>query len=144
MRIVLDTNVLVRANVQAQGPARRLLLKIAHSDQHSLILSPFLLRETERCLSYPRLRSLWELTEHDIREHVEFLERISELVHPGAERPLALKDPNDDPVLYTAVAAKADVLCTWDRHFYEAEVISFCAERGIRVLSDVELVTELD
>ena len=28
MRIVLDTNILVRANIKAQGPAREALLKI--------------------------------------------------------------------------------------------------------------------
>jgi hypothetical protein len=32
MRIVLDTNVLVRANIKAHGPARDPLLRIAYSD----------------------------------------------------------------------------------------------------------------
>jgi predicted nucleic acid-binding protein len=44
MRIVLDTYVLVRANIKVQGPARELLLEIAYSD-HVLITSQFLLRE---------------------------------------------------------------------------------------------------
>ena len=47
MRIVLDTNVLVRANIKVQGPARELLLKVAYSD-HVPITSPFLLREQVR------------------------------------------------------------------------------------------------
>lgn len=41
MRIVLDTNILVRGNVKAQGPARKILLEIAYS-HHVLITSPFL------------------------------------------------------------------------------------------------------
>ncbi len=57
MRIVLDTAILVRANAKASGPARRLLEQIALG-QHELILSPFLLEETERVLNYPRIQGL--------------------------------------------------------------------------------------
>ena len=46
MRIVLDTNILVRANIKAQGPAREILHKIAYGS-HVLITSPFLLRDVE-------------------------------------------------------------------------------------------------
>ena len=42
MRVVLDTNVLVRANPKAIGSARALLDEIARSFEHALILSPFL------------------------------------------------------------------------------------------------------
>jgi predicted nucleic acid-binding protein len=42
MRIVLDTNILVRANAKAKGPARALLLLIVKSPEHVLLLSPFL------------------------------------------------------------------------------------------------------
>ena len=142
MSIVLDTNVLVRANIKVQGPARELLLKIAYSD-HVLISSPFLLREVERALAYPRLQELWRLTLQDIQEHVQFLVKISELVHPIIEVPVVLKDPNDDPVVYTAITGKADVLCTLDRDFYEPEVVAFCRQRGVTVLDDVELLQEL-
>ena len=48
MRIVLDTNILVRANAKAKGPARELLQLIAGSPDHTLLLSPFLLQELER------------------------------------------------------------------------------------------------
>ncbi len=89
MRIVLDTNILVRANVKARGPARDLLLTIAYSE-HVLITSPFLLREVERALAYPRLKKLWRLSLPDIQEHLQFLVRISELVHPVIASPVVL------------------------------------------------------
>jgi putative PIN family toxin of toxin-antitoxin system len=142
MRIVLDTNILVRANVKTQGPARNLLLKIAYSD-HVLIASPFLLREVERALAYPRLQKLWRLSLKDIQEHLQFLVRISELVHPLIGPPVVLTVPNDDPVVYAAVYGKADVLCTLDRDFSEPEVVAFCRNRGISVLNDVELLQKL-
>lgn len=142
MRIVLDTNVLVRANIKVQGPAKELLLKLAYSD-HVIIISPFLLREVERVLAYPRLQKLWRLTLRDIQEHVQFLIRISELVHPIIGAPVVVKDPNDDPVLYTAIHGKADVLCTGDRDFYEPEVVAYCRQRGVSILNDVDLLHKL-
>jgi putative PIN family toxin of toxin-antitoxin system len=142
MRIVLDANVLVRANITVQGPARELLLKIAYSDL-VLITSPFLLREVERVLAYPRLQKLWRLTFQDIQEHVQFLVKISEVVHPSVEKPIVLKDRDDDPVVYTAIDGKADVLCTLDRDLYEPEVVAFCQKRGVSILNDVELLEKL-
>ena len=142
MRIVLDTNILVRANVKAQGPAREVLLKIAYGE-HVLITSPFLLREVERALAYPRLRRLWRLSLQDISEHVQFLVKTSELVEPVIGAPVVLADPNDDPVVYAAVSGEADVLCTLDRDLFEAGVLTFCRDRGISVLRDVELLPRL-
>ena len=142
MRIVLDTNILVRANIKARGPAREILLKIAYSD-HVLITSPFLLRETERCLAYPRLQKLWRLSQQDIQEHIELLENLSELVHPIIEHPVVLKDPSDDAVVYTAVTGNADVLCTLDRDFSDPDIKEFCGKRGVSVLNDVELLRRL-
>jgi putative PIN family toxin of toxin-antitoxin system len=143
MRIVLDTNILVRANIKAEGPARDLLLRIAYGE-HVLITSPFLLREVERALAYPRLQKLWRLSLQDIQEHVQFLARVSELVHPVIGSPVVLTDPNDDPVVYAAVCGKADVLCTLDRDFSEPQVVEFCRNRGISILTDVELIHELE
>ena len=59
MTIVLDTNILARGNPRSKSVARVLLLTILESAEHVLVLSPFLLRETERVLNYPRLQALW-------------------------------------------------------------------------------------
>lgn len=143
MRIVLDTNILVRANVKARGPARDLLAKILNSN-HVLITSPFLLREVERAMAYPRVQRLWKLSPLDIQEHVNFLESISELVYPIIETPVVLQDPNDDPVIYTAINGRADALCTLDRDFYGPSVLEFCRQRGVSVMTDVELLRRLE
>ncbi len=142
MRIVLDTNILVRANIKAQGPAREALLKII-SGNHVLITSPFLLREVERALAYPRLQKLWRLSLQDIQEHVQFLVKVSELVHPIIGPPVVLKDSSDDPVIYTASTGKADAICTLDNDFLEAGVVAFCRNQGISILTDVELLQTL-
>ena len=44
MRVVLDTNILARANPRSKSVARVLLLKILESAEHVLVLSPFVAR----------------------------------------------------------------------------------------------------
>jgi putative PIN family toxin of toxin-antitoxin system len=120
MRIVFDTNILVRANAKARGPARELLQIIIGSPDHTLLLSPFLLQELERVFSYSRVRILSKLTDDEIAEYLNYLRAtdISELVFPGPAPPVVPSDPNDDPVVHTAVMDRADALCSLNRDFY--------------------------
>ena len=143
MRVVLDTNVLVRANPKADGSARNLFTELAHSPEHTLIVSPFLLEEVERVLAYPRLQSLWPLEPAQIQEYTAALDDFSEMVHPGPAPAVVLSDPKDDPVIETALLGRADVLCTLDRHFGHPDVLAFCTKRSLRVLTDVDLLSDL-
>jgi putative PIN family toxin of toxin-antitoxin system len=142
MRITPDTGILVRMNMKAAGSARRLLTKILDGP-HELVLSDFILEETARVLLYPRLQNLFSLTPEDIAEHVEFLRARADLVVPVVHAPIVSTDPDDDPVLYTAVSGRADVLCTLDRDFYTPAVIVFCHDRGIEVMNDVDLLRRI-
>jgi hypothetical protein len=74
--------------------------------------------------------------------HVRSLESLADVVIPAEGPPVVLKDPDDDPVLYTAIAiaGQSDVLCTADRHFYEPDVLSFCSRHGIQIMDDVDLL----
>ena len=54
MRAVLDTNVLVRSTKSGTGPAREVLLEF-QSAEHVLLLSPWMLDELRRVLTYPRV-----------------------------------------------------------------------------------------
>lgn len=69
--------------------------------------------------------------------------RVRILFDPVVHEPVVLPDPNDDPVVYTAVAGRAEVLCAMDRHFYTDQVISFCRQSDIEVMNDVELLKKL-
>ena len=81
MRIVFDTNVLARAHQFAHGPARRGLLFVA-TGSDVLILSQYLLQELRRILAYPRVMKSSGLTSLDISEYLDYLARVSTLVHP--------------------------------------------------------------
>ncbi len=67
MRIVLDTNILVRANPTATpgGLARDLLLRSV-SGPHVLVLSAPILIEVGLVLAYPHVRARWPLSPETI------------------------------------------------------------------------------
>jgi len=143
MRIVLDANILVRANTRSHGPARELFDVIRSRSDHVLVLSRYILREVSRTLLYPRLQEQYRLSEKDIQEHVELLQRVSTVVEPILADPVVRNDPDDDPVIYTAVEGRADVLCTRDADMYAPEVIAFCRHRGIEIMNEVDLLHKI-
>lgn len=139
MRVVLDTNILARAHQRAQGPARRVLLHLI-SGPDVLVLSPHILVELERVLSYPRLLRRSGLNSGDIAEYLESLAELSSLVSPAAVPGNILRDPSDGPILGTALAGKADVLCTRDADLFDEAVRQFCDNQNIRLLTDLEFI----
>jgi putative PIN family toxin of toxin-antitoxin system len=145
MRIVLDTNILVRANAKARGPARELLQLIVGSRDHVLLLSPFLEQELERVFSYERVRASSKLTDSEIVEYLSYLraKNVSEIVFPGPAPRVVPADLDDDSVVHTAVVGRADALCTLNRDFFNPLVRDYCRERGVLILNDVELLNLL-
>jgi hypothetical protein len=59
-----------------------------------------------------------------------------------SEIPSIVSDPDDDPILQTAIVGRADVLCSRDAAFRAAAVEKVCSAHGIRVLDDVALMQE--
>jgi len=87
------------------------------------------------------MQALFGLSADEIHAHVDFfLRSISRVVEPQPGLPVVLLDPNDDAVLYAAVAAGADVLCVKDRHFFDPRVLAFCAREDIRVMDELALL----
>ena len=142
MRIVFDTNVLARAHQLARGPARRALLYVA-AGSDVLIVSQYLLQELRRILAYPRVLKSSGLSAEDTSDYLDYLARVSTLVHPLPVPEKLLRDPADEPVLGTALAGKADIICTRDADFFTDEVRSFSAAHGVKILSDLELLRAL-
>jgi putative PIN family toxin of toxin-antitoxin system len=142
MRIVLDTNILVRANAKAKGPPRELLLLIVNSPEHVLLLSPFILQELERVFEYDRVRAATKLTDLEVAEYLTYIRasEVSEMIFPGPAPRIVPSDPDADPVVHTAVVGRADILCTLNRDFYHASVLEYCRERGVLVGGDVAIL----
>jgi putative PIN family toxin of toxin-antitoxin system len=144
VRVVLDTNILVRANPKAlpSGLARELLLVVTAAP-HTLILSPPILAEADRVLRYPHVQTRWPLSDEAIKTYLALLEDSAFMVALPPEMPAIVSDPDDDPILQTAILGRADVLCSRDAAFRAAAVAEVCRAHGIRVLDDVALRHEL-
>jgi putative PIN family toxin of toxin-antitoxin system len=143
MRVLLDTNVLVRATGTSSGPARSVLLALLEAP-HVIIVSSFLLDELRRVLKYPRVGQIHGLTEIAINEYIRDLIAAAEFIDvPPSLTGHVAHDPDDDPIVACAVYGRADVLCTRDRHLRSPQVLAYCANFKIRVMTDVELAAEL-
>jgi putative PIN family toxin of toxin-antitoxin system len=143
MRVVLDSNVLVRATGHSSGPARVVFLWLLEPP-HSLIASELLLDELRRVLNYPRVRRAHGLSVKMIEQHLADVAASAELADlPVMLTPSVPHDPDDDPIVATAVYGRAEVLCTRDRHLLRPEVVKYCQQFDIRVLTDTQLLEEL-
>jgi putative PIN family toxin of toxin-antitoxin system len=141
LRILLDTNLLARANERSEGLARQLLETVIA--QHTLPVSSDMLVELARVLRYPRLRKLFGLTDEEIYHYIGYLREVCRPVSPDSSLPVPMRDPKDIAVLQTAVIGEAEIICTLDSDFYDAETLAFCATCGIEVCTDVTLMNRL-
>ena len=122
MRIVLDTNVLL-AGVATHGLCEALLAWCLRD--HTVVLSEHILSELAEHYE-GKLKSTAEqaaLVVATLRSHLE-------LVAPAELPADALSDPDDLPVLGTAIAAKAEFLVTGD-----AALLELASFRSVAVVS---------
>jgi len=117
--------------------------KIADNPAHTLALSPFILGEVGKALAYPRVSAALGITPDEIHRHIDYLRRICRLVESDLAIPVVLNDPKDDPIVYAAVGAGANVQCTRDHDFYAPNVITFCRRYGVEIMDDVQLIALL-
>ena len=116
MRIALDSSVLIAANISRAGTCAELLEDLLL--HHDLVISEFILEELNRTLiekfRYPR---------RDADQVVTFLRRVGTMVVP-ADLPADLcRDPEDMPILGTAVAGKCALLVSVDRDLLDVQAI---------------------
>ncbi|TAL83597.1 MAG: putative toxin-antitoxin system toxin component, PIN family [Candidimonas sp.] len=111
LRVVLDTNVLVSGLAYpASVPGR--IVGVWRQGGLEVVLSRYILDEMVRVL--PRLSKV-RLSPAEIRDLSDSFMFLADIVEPGTEQEAALRDPADQPVLATLVAAKADYLVTGDK-----------------------------
>lgn len=127
MRLVLDTNVLVSAIGWEEGPPREILVSL-RENKHSLIISPDLLNELTRALRYPKLHRA--ITHPSLPSVLAWLHEPEHLVPPQERIHAIASEPDDNLVLEAAVAGKADVIVSGDRH-----LLGMGSFRGIPILS---------
>jgi putative PIN family toxin of toxin-antitoxin system len=108
-RVVADTNVFISALMFGGLPGR--FLDLALGRRFALITSKVLLDELDE-----KLRGKFAVSERDALAIRAKLEGNATIVDPDFELHAAAEDPDDNRVLECAVAAKADLIVSGDRH----------------------------
>ena len=129
VKVVFDTNVIV-AGLVARGLCHELVE--AHVPLHEAILSQRLWDELVR-----NLRDKFELEIEDL-PLLHLYRRHAEWVEPQALEAPVSRDPDDDWVLATAVAGKAEVIVTGDD-----DLLTLGSFSGIEILTPRQFL-ELD
>lgn len=115
LRVVLDTNVLV-SGLAYPGSIPGCIIYIWRQGGLDVALSRYILDETTRVL--PRL-SRMDLNSTEIRDLVESLMFLADIVEPDDQQDTNLRDPADQQVLATFRAAQAEYLITGDKDLLE-------------------------
>jgi putative PIN family toxin of toxin-antitoxin system len=122
VRIVLDTNVIVAAFASRGLCAEVFEVCITG---HTLVTSDFILDEIRSSL----LKKL-KLPKHVVREVIEYLRDVSEIVEPDLINRSVCKDKDDLPVIGTATKGNASYIVTGD-----ADLLSVENYRGIDIIT---------
>jgi len=111
MRVVLDTNVLV-SGLAYPGSIPGRIVGLWRQGGLDVALSRYILDELTRVL--PRLSRV-TLSADEIRDLVDSLMFLADVVEPVKQLDPDLRDPHDQPVLATLIAAEAHYLITGDK-----------------------------
>jgi putative PIN family toxin of toxin-antitoxin system len=113
MRVVVDTNVFVSGlMLPASIPGR--ILAAATAGDFELVLSEPLVGEISAALRHPKVRKRIVLSDDELDRYVQALRFVADIVDTTGTVVQVPDDRDDDVVLATLIAAKADCLITGD------------------------------
>jgi putative PIN family toxin of toxin-antitoxin system len=135
MRLVLDTNVVVSGLLWRGTP--RLLLESARERRVELFTSIPLLAELTETLRRSKFENKIAASLLTVDQIVDGYAALARLVRPEAT-PRISPDPDDDIVIGTALAAKADSIISGDSHLLD--LVDF---RGIGIVTAAVMVSRI-
>ena len=112
--MLLDSSVLIAAHISRAGVCAELLEDVLMD--HELITSEFILDELAR-----KLREKFHFPAALIAEVRQSIVQAAVCVEPVAIPAESCRDPQDLPILGTAVAGKADLLITVDKDLLDLQ-----------------------
>jgi len=136
MRAVLDTNV-VASGLLWNGVPRQ-LLHAGREKKIRLYTSAPLLLELADILGRQKFARKLAAAQMSVDQLVEFYGLLTTVVHPEPIVPTILEDPDDDQVLACAIAAKADLIVSGDRH-----LLVLGQHQGIRIATAADVVCDI-
>ncbi len=135
MRVVLDTNVVASAILWGGVP--RLLLQAAREKRIEIFTSTPMLAELTDILGRRKFARKIAASLLSIDQLVEGYAQLASVVRPAAT-PRIAPDPDDDVVIGTALAAKAELIVTGDK-----PLLTVIEHQGVRIVGVSEAVKAL-
>ena len=130
MKIVVDTNVLISALLFAGTPGK--LIELWENGLVDPLISEEILNEYVRVLAYPKFK----LTEDEInyllyQQILPYFKVVKSIPSPS----IVHKDPDDDKFIRCALAGRAKIIISGDRH-----LLSIKSIQGIKILTPAQFL----
>jgi hypothetical protein len=116
LRAVLDANGYVSALLHPEGPPGQILLRLLRDEAFEVVLSPPIIEEVLRALSYPKVRRHL----HPGIQPESWFEDVAvlaDMVGGDLDLPDVCGDPDDAKYLAAALEGRAAFVVTGDREF---------------------------
>ena len=110
------------------------MLQASRDTRLRLFTSTPLLLELTDILGRTKFARKLAAAQLSIDQLVERYALLATVVHPAAITPTILDDPDDDQVLACAIAAKAEIIVSGDRHLLDLR-----EHQGIRIVMAAEV-----
>lgn len=121
LRAVLDANVMISALIQPKGASGRILTSLLERNSFEVVVSPTILAEVRRSLSYPKVRKYIKTSDEDLDLWVASLELIAQPVDGNLRIHAVAADPDDNKYIEAAVEGLAQFVVTGDKHLLSLE-----------------------
>jgi len=118
MKIVLDTNQLISAILTPDGKSAMILDEIL-AGTFTLVISPKIIKEAEKVLSYPKLVKLLkkrDVSPETIKALLDKIQVIGIMTYDSLLVDAIRDDPSDNIILACAVEGEADFIISGDHH----------------------------
>jgi uncharacterized protein len=122
LRAGLDANVIISALIQPKGASGQVLTSLVDANSFELIVSPAILAELNRALSYPKVRRYIKSSAEDLELWIASIELIAQPVDGNIRVHAVAEDPDDDKYIKAAVEGLAQFVVTGDKHLLSLKV----------------------
>ena len=134
IRAVLDTNVLVSAEIKPEGNPNQILRRL---DQFEWLTSEYILTELTQVLSRKHIQAKYQkqAAAKAQARYIDLIRAEAIVISVTTEVTAVSKDLKDNPILGCAVDGKAEYVVTGDKHLLELE-----AYEEIRIVTPSEFL----
>ena len=132
MRVVVDTGIILAAFMNKEGSPRQ-VINLWIDKKYELVTSDWQLEEIKEASRYERVKE--RTTPHEIGTFINRLNRLAIVLDDIPDVDYS-PDPNDNPILATAIAGKAFYLVSGDKK----DLVALERVEGIEILTPAQFV----